>query len=94
MNYSLLYHPDVAAEDLQNIPANMKARIRKAIETRLLSDPILSGQPLRQSLKGHRRLRVGDWRVIYKVEHLLIIILKIGNRKDVYQEVFRRVKTR
>ena len=91
MEYKLIYHPDVLKEDLQGIPANMKSRIRKAIETRLLKDPVMFGQPLRQSLKGHRKLRVGDWRVIYRVEHSNIIILTIGNRKDVYREVFRRV---
>ena len=91
MEYKVFYHPDVLKEDLQNIPANIKVRIRKAIETRLLKDPVMFGQPLRQSLKGHRKLRVGDWRVIYRVEHSNIVILMIGSRKDVYQEVFRRV---
>lgn len=91
MKYSLLYHPDVLKEDLRHIPANIKERIRRAIETRLQTDPILYGQPLRQSLRGHRKLRVGDWRVIYRVESHNVIVLKIGNRKDVYDEVFRRV---
>jgi mRNA interferase RelE/StbE len=91
MEYRLIYHPDVLKEDLQGIPANIRIRIRKAIETRLLKDPIMFGQPLRQSLKGHRKLRVGDWRVIYRVQHSDIVILMIGNRRDVYQEVFRRV---
>lgn len=91
MEWSLLYHPEVLSEDLRHIPANIKTSIRRAIETRLLKDPILFGRPLRESLKGHRRLRVGDWRVIYRVEHSNVIILKIGNRKDVYQEVFRRI---
>ncbi|MDP3730416.1 MAG: type II toxin-antitoxin system RelE/ParE family toxin [Candidatus Omnitrophota bacterium] len=91
MQYKLIYHPDVLKEDLRDIPANIKSRISKAIETRLLRDPVMFGQPLRQSLKGYRKLRVGDWRVIYRVEHSSIIILIIGNRKDVYQEVFRRI---
>ena len=91
MQYKLIYHPDVPKEDLQGIPANIKKRIRKAIEMRLLKDPVMFGQPLRQSLKGYRKLRVGDWRVIYRVEHSNIVIIMIGNRKDVYQEGFRRV---
>ncbi len=91
MKYGLIYHPEVK-NDVRNIPANIKTRIRKAIETRLQNDPILYGQPLRQSLKGHRRLRVGDWRVIYRVEALTVIIFLIGNRKDVYNnEIFRRI---
>ena len=90
MKYGLIYHPEVK-DDIRNIPANIKTRIRKAIETRLQTDPVLYGQPLRQSLKGHRKLRVGDWRVIYRVEASTVIILMIGNRKNVYNEVFRRV---
>ena len=91
MKYELLYHPDVFKEDIRHIPANIKKRIRTAIETRLQNDPVLYGQPLRQSLKGHRKLRVGDWRIIYRVESSNVIILKIGNRKDVYEDVFRRI---
>jgi mRNA interferase RelE/StbE len=89
--HSLVYHPDVK-DDIRPIPANMRLRIRKAIETRLLKDPAVAGQPLRQSLQGHRKLRVGDYRVIYRVSKLSILILKIGNRKDVYGEVFCRIK--
>lgn len=90
MKYVLIYHSEVK-EDIRNIPANIKTRIRKAIEARLQVDPIQYGQPLRQSLKGHRKLRVGDWRVIYRIEGSTVIILMIGNRKDVYNNVFRRI---
>ena len=92
MTYKVIYHPDVLKEDLSTIPANIKKRIRKAIENRLFTEPILSGKPLRQSLKGHRRIRVGDWRIIYLVEGSTVIVLKVGNRKDVYQKVFRRLR--
>ena len=91
MPYRIIYHPDVAAADLRVIPANIKSRIRKAIETRILIDPILVGTPLRYSLKGHRKVRVGDWRIIYRLEGKTIIVLKIGNRKDVYYTVLKRI---
>ena len=91
MVYKVIYHPEVLSDDLKIIPANIRSRIRKAIEARLFNEPILSGQPLRRSLKGHRKIRVGDWRIIYRVETDTVIILKIGNRKDVYEKVFRRL---
>jgi len=91
MAYSLLYHPDVLADDLAKIPGNIKLIIRKAIEERLLVDPVNFGQPLRQTLKGYRKLRVGDYRVIYKIISNDIIILKIGNRKDVYEKIIKRI---
>jgi mRNA interferase RelE/StbE len=46
---------------------------------------------LRYSFKGARRLRVGDYRVIYRIEpEDLVVIVKIGHRRDVYRERSRR----
>lgn len=90
MIYKLFYHHDIA-QDLSRIPTNIKDRLRKAIETRLIVDPINYGIPLRKSLQGHRKLRVGDYRIIYRLEENEIIILKIGHRKDVYPKVLARI---
>jgi len=92
MEYELIYHPDILKDDLPKIPRNIRENIKKAIEERLLNDPIASGKPLRQSLKGHRKLRIGDYRVIYRIQENSIIILKIGHRNDVYTKVFTHIK--
>ena len=91
MAYKIAYHPLVIKEDINSIPANMRDRIRDAIEQRILRDPLQAGKPLRQSLKGHRKMRVGDYRIIYRLEQNLVIILKIGHRKDVYEKVWKRL---
>lgn len=91
MGYILYYHSDIKKHDLPKIPGNIKEIIRRAIEYRLGQDPFLYGEPLRQSLRGHRKLRVGDYRIIYRVAGKTIIILKIGHRKDVYLKVFSRL---
>ncbi|KJV81821.1 plasmid stabilization system family protein [Rickettsia hoogstraalii str. RCCE3] len=51
-------------------------------------DPIAFGKPLRYSLKGHRRLRVSDYRIIYRIEQetSTVIIIAIKHRKEIYQE--------
>lgn len=92
MDYEPRYHPDVLTEDLPKIPSNVKEIIRRAIEERLVPYPLLAGKPLRQSLKGHRKLRVGDYRVIYRIQGRSIFILKIGHRREVYTTVFPRLK--
>jgi len=89
--YNLLYHPDILKQDLPKIPRNLQAIIRRAIEDRLVKEPMLYGEPLRQSLRGHRKLRVGDYRIIYRIEKNTVIILKIGHRKEVYSQVFCRL---
>ena len=93
MAYSLIYHPDIAKYDLPRIPRNIQKTIRRAIEERLLFDPYIIGEPLRQSLKGHRKLRVGDYRIIYRIEANDIIILKIGHRKEVYIKALSRLSS-
>jgi len=91
MPYNLLYHPAVLREDLKKIPSDAKEKIRHVIEARLMHDPVLTGKPLRQSLKGHRKLRLGDWRIIYRIERKNIIILKIGHRREVYHRAEKRI---
>jgi len=90
VNFRLLYHPHVA-EDIKNIPQDLKNRISNAIEKRLVIDPVRAGRPLRQSLVGHRKMRVGDYRIIYRLKFDTIIVLKIGHRKDVYDKVKSRL---
>ena len=83
MPHTLLYHPDIR-QDLADLPKNIRERIRHAIEERVLKDPVKFGAPLKRSLQGYRKLRVGDYRVIYRLEQETIVVLKIGHRKEVY----------
>jgi len=90
--YEVLYHPDVRKKDLPKIPRNIQEAIQRAIEERLLLDPLLYGEPLRRDLKGYRKLRAGDYRIIYRIRKDEIVILKIGHRKEVYEKIFPRLK--
>ncbi len=58
-----------------------------AIEERLLKEPLKYGQPLKRSLRGYRKLRVGDYRIIFRVDKNAVVALKIGHRKEVYNRV-------
>ena len=83
--YSIEYLQTVVTEDIPKL-GSAKSRIRKAIENKLTRNPVEFGKPLRYSLKGCRRLRVGDFRVIYKIEKLTVVIVKIGHRKEIYDD--------
>ena len=69
----------------------LKKRIKRAIEERLLISPHQYGEPLRKTLKRYWKLRVGDYRVVYKIEGNEIWIFAIINRKDVYKKVIKRI---
>ena len=85
MTYRVSYHHEIP-QDIARIPQNIKERIRRSIEERLIKDPYHFGLPLRKSLQGYRKLRVGDYRIIYKIVNDAIIVLKIGHRKHVYDK--------
>jgi len=71
--FEIKYHR-LVAEDLKEINNDMRIRIKKAIEDRLLTQPEKYGKPLRKTLKGYWKLRVGDYRIVYKIDNYKVIV--------------------
>jgi len=71
---------------LREIPKTIRERIKIAIEERLMTSPNEYGKPLLKEWKSCRRIRVGDYRIIYQVleEKVLVLIIEIDHRKNVY----------
>lgn len=84
--YEPTYHEDVL-EDVSDTPKNILKRIRKAIDERLRAEPLKFGEPLRGPLHGFRKLRIGDYRVLYEVAKNGVRIWAIIHRKQVYPRV-------
>ena len=87
MPFTLRYHPSVRADDLPLIDQKTKERIRKAIEKRLQIAPHEYGEPLRKNLKGYWKLRIGDYRVVFKVVSGEVWVIGIRHRKAVYRDM-------
>lgn len=49
------------------------------------SEPLKYAEKLRDSKLGQYRFRIGNYRVIFDVEHDIIFVLKVGHRKDIYK---------
>jgi mRNA interferase RelE/StbE len=88
VKYQVHYQEVVVKKHIPELPLRMKSLIKSAIVERLMVDPVGLGKPLRYSLKGHRRLRVGDYRIVYRIESesKTVVIVAIMHRKDVYDE--------
>lgn len=91
MLFTLRYHPAVRSDDLTLIDRKMKDRIRRAIEERLQTLPQEYGEPLRKTLKGYWKLRVGDYRVVFKIIKSEVWILGIRHRKEIYKDIEKRM---
>jgi len=87
LTFRIDYLESVVREDIPSLSRAVKELVRKAIERKLSTHPVEFGKPLRYTFKGARRLRVGDYRVIYSIEPPdVVVIAKIGHRREVYEE--------
>ena len=91
MIFEILYHPLVDRDDVPKLSQEWKAKIQKAIQERLTTHPEIYGKPLRRSLKGLRKLRVGDYRVVFLLEKNLVKIVGIQHRSVVYDQINKRI---
>ncbi|TBR24448.1 type II toxin-antitoxin system RelE/ParE family toxin [bacterium] len=91
MTYTLVYQREVVDEDIPAVPPGLRPRLAKAIEARLTTHPEQYGRPLRGTLAGYWKLRVGDFRVVFRVVGKEVVIHAIRNRKDVYSDILKRL---
>ena len=85
MAYKVVYL-DQVEQDLKKLDKSTIKKILTRIETYLAADPKELGKPLKGEYQGYWRYRWGDYRIIYRISEreILIIILHISHRKDVY----------
>jgi mRNA interferase RelE/StbE len=84
--YEVIWHEKVR-NDLKALSRQDSAKIVAKVKTRLVEDPAGRGKPLTGIFKGLMRYRVGDYRVIYALDHesRLIRVLYIGPRDKAYR---------
>jgi mRNA interferase RelE/StbE len=84
MPYQVFVNPKVE-KTLSNLDKKTSIKIRDRIRE-LAIDPRLMGAIKLSGEKNTYRTRVGDYRIIYEIydEKVLVLIIKIGHRKDVY----------
>ena len=84
-----IFYLDSVEEDLKKLDKPVVKRLLAKIEKTLAQDPRGLGKPLTGPFSGLWRYRIGDYRVIYKIaqEEILIIVARIGHRKDIYKKL-------
>lgn len=83
-SYELVFKRSVT-KDLRNIPKKELLRLLERFQA-LTEDPRPPGC---EKLSGMERYRIrqGDYRVVYEIQdhRLVVLIVKVGHRKDVYK---------
>lgn len=87
MSWKITYKESVQ-KDLKKISKDIQYIIKRAIEEKLMVDPLKYGLPLRRNMKGYMKLRIGDFRIIYSISKntVTVHVAKIGHRKQVYKK--------
>jgi len=86
MEYSIEFRPAVL-KSLESFPKRDLVRIKKKIEELGSNLP----DPKTTKMKGDNsfhKVRSGNYRIIYEIhnDRLVILVVKIGHRKDVYKK--------
>ncbi len=82
--YKIFYHPLVWEEDFSRLAKVAIQRIIHDIVKKLSHNPELYGKPLRFELKGYFKLRIGEYRVIYRIDKKIVqvFVVKVGFRRN------------
>lgn len=79
---------DLALRELRNLGPSAARTILDFLDKRVKgrADPRVFGKPLRGGLHGLWRYRVRDYRLICELNEgqLIVILVKVGHRSDVY----------
>ncbi|MDF3077736.1 MAG: type toxin-antitoxin system RelE/ParE family toxin [Sphingobacteriaceae bacterium] len=70
---------------LEKLPSKIESRIVEEIQS-LAANPRPAGCKKLKGLDGYR-IRVGDYRIVYQIKDsvLIILVLDIGHRKNIYK---------
>lgn len=83
MKYKVLYTKS-ACKDIQKLDQIAKKRLKKKIE-QYSFDPISNAKKLINSSIGSHRWRIGNYRIVFDIDKNIIIILRVGHRKEIYR---------
>lgn len=89
-------HRLVISEDFKSISYSEQKIILRNIHKKLTIGPLEYGKPLAGELRDYWRLRIGDYRAIYKIKKDIVevLVVKVGIRRDseVYKKMMPRLK--
>ena len=78
-----------AAKELRKLDRQVAARIVKTLEERIVSldDPRTTGSALVGEMAGLWRWRIGDYRVVARIEdeRITVLVVRIAHRREVYR---------
>lgn len=78
-----------ARKELRRLDTIVQKSILRYLRQRvaIAADPRRLGKPLHGEFAGLWRYRVGDWRLVCRIEdrRLVVLVLTVGHRREIYR---------
>ena len=87
MKYAIKFRPAVE-KDIRHLPRKELIRIKRKLEALAENLPDRATTKMKGNNNFHK-VRMGDYRIIYEIHDdvLVILVVKIGHRKDIYKHL-------
>lgn len=84
-HHRIAFRPS-ARRDFLALPRKIQRQVGKRIQA-LLVEPMPPGAKKLHGSDGFLRIRSGDYRVVYVIEslRLIVLVVRIGHRREVYR---------
>jgi mRNA interferase RelE/StbE len=85
MRYTLEFTAS-ATREFRGLQRQLQRRITAKV-TALCEDPFPPGSKKLKTQANHFRIRVGDYRVVYRIDgkRVVVVIVRMGHRREVYR---------
>ena len=78
-----------AEDDFRKLDHEIQRRIMRYLRERIATekDPRRFGAPLKRELSGFWKYRLGDYRIICRIEErtVVVYVIRIGHRREIYE---------
>ena len=90
--YKIVFHK-AAAKELAALPHDAQKKVARVIDALEVNPYPQASQTLKGSTSA-RRIRVGQYRVVYEVyaDRVIVYVVAVGHRREIYDIVERRMK--
>jgi mRNA interferase RelE/StbE len=79
----ILTYTSKAVKDIEKLDVVTKKRLGKALLI-MAENPLAAAKKLTNPALGTYRHRVGDFRIIFDIDKEVIVVLRVGHRRDIY----------
>ena len=72
-------------DDLETLDPAVRDRVLSKVSWLQENTSRIAPKKLHRELEGLYRLRVGDYRIVYSVRGDVIVVERVGHRRDIYK---------